>query len=88
MARAADWTTASEWRQAIDPIATTCTWPSMCPLWLSLGPWPLWLLPSLVGQMPKSGVWGLGSGFRLRTVHRPPYPYSVAPRPFRLPHQQ
>lgn len=30
------------------------------------GTWPhlhhLWLLPSLVGQMPKSGVWGLASG--------------------------
>lgn len=41
---------------------------------------------------PDAEVWGLGSGFRLRTVHLPPspiLPYSVAPRrPFRLPHQQ
>lgn len=59
-ARAAGWTTASEWRQATGPISTA--WPSVCPLCPPLGPWPLWLLPPLVGQMPKSGVWGLASG--------------------------
>lgn len=67
IARAADWTTASEWRQAIPrPHLHLGSHVPFVPASWALAP----LAAPFLGR-PDAEVWGLGSGFRLRTVHLP-----------------